>query len=498
MHAATARFSMTRRIRALLVAWLRAHLGGELIPAAALLAQGSLVGVLALMVRDDLSSWGFALFALGLSAGLVGLTLLGEFGSLLRHDPAAAWSQALPATALERRLSHALAVLVLLCALSLGVLLPAALFAPSEMTLAGRALLLVAGVAQAIAIGSTLLTVQVLFGERAEGVLVLVQTALVVGAVTGLLNAPAMAPAVAAFESGSQPWPALLNWAPPAWYATLVAPGPAGSSLPPALALALVTLFGLALLAGLPPAAVDRSRRSRSLLTRALAPLRALATRLWVRPRERGIFDLVYDALPLERDFVLRTYPMIGIPLAFLVAGADGAGGQGLRDLLALLLFTPAVYLPVLLAHVPVSSTPEARWLVECAPISPAAIENGAIKALAVRFVLPLYTLLALLALFFAGPLFTLRLALPGAFVTLISLRLLYPRCVLAGPLSTAPDQIEVRHDWTGFLLTLAVVLTLVAISAQRLVTDVPRAALLVGVLVAIEWALGRASSRRG
>jgi hypothetical protein len=487
---------MMRRVRALMVAWLRAHLGGELVPAAALLAQGSLVAVLSLMVRSDLGTWGFSLFTLALSAGLVALTLLGEFGSLLRHDPAAAWSESLPATALERRIGHALAVLALLAFLSMGVLIPAALFAPSSMSMVERVLLLVAGVGQSVAIGSALLTVQVLFGERAEGVLVLLQTGLVVGAVTGLLNSPAMAPAVAAIETGGEPWPGALSWAPPAWYATLVAPGPPGSSLPgPALLLA-ATLLALLLFVILPPARSNRSRRSNTMLTWVLSPLRALATRLWVRPAERGSFDLVYDALPLERDFVLRTYPMIGIPLAFLVVGAGGEGGDGLRDLLALLLFTPAVYLPVLLAHVPVSATPDARWLLDSAPIHPAAIENGAIKALAVRFLLPLYALLAFLTLYFAGPFFALRLAIPGALITLISLRLLYPRCALAPPLSTAPDQIEVRHDWTGFLLTLAVVLTIVAIGAQRLVIDVPRAGLLVAVLVGIEWWLGRGPSR--
>lgn len=483
---------MPRRVLTLCHAWLRAHLGGELVPAAALLAQGSLVGVLALMVRDDLGGWGFALFALALSAGLVALTLLGEFGSLLRRDPAAAWSESLPATDFERRLGHALAVLALLSGLSLGVLLPAALLAPSSMSVMERCLLLVAGVGQALAIGSALLTVQVLFGQRAEGLLVLVQTALVVAAVTGLLNAPGLAPQVAAIESGAEAWPTGLTWAPPAWYANAVSPGPAEANLPPSWSLVLGTLVSLAILVGLRPAADERTRRSRTLLTLLLSPLRGLASRLWVRRDERGVFDLVYDALPLERDFVLRTYPMIGIPLAFLVAGADGEGGEGLEDLLALLLFTPAVYLPVLLAHVPVSGTPEARWLVASAPISPAAVEQGAIKALAVRFLLPLYLVLALLALYFAGPFFTLRLAIPGALVTLISLRLLYPRCTLSAPLSVAPDEIEVRHDWTGFLLTLAVVLTVVAIGAQRLITDLPRAALLVGALVALELLIAR------
>jgi hypothetical protein len=187
---------------------------------------------------------------------------------------------------------------------------------------------------------------------------------------------------------------------------------------------------------------------------------------------------------------------MIGIPLAFLVAGARGQGGETMRDLLALLLFTPAIYLPVLLAHVPATSSPEARWLLDTAPISPGAIRGGAIKALAVRFLLPLYIALALLAWSLAGPGFALRLAVPGALSTLICLRILYPRCALDAPLSTAPKEIEVKHDWTGLLITLAAVLTLLALFAQRAVTDVPRTLGLIAALWGIEALLSRARDR--
>ena len=486
----------SRRVLAILSARLRAHMGGELIPFAALLAQGSLVGALTFMVRDQLPPWGFALFILFASGGLVLLTLLGEFGSLLRTDPAAAWSEALPASAMEQRLGRALAVLVLLALLSFSVLLPAVLLAPPALGWDARALLLLAGVGQAIALGSTLLVLQSLFGDRIESALLLLQTVLVVGAVTGLLNAPGLAPGMRAIELGEAPWPDLLSFAPPTWYASLVASAPASAGAPHPAYLLAGTLVALALLALLPPGRERGASRDAGLVQLALRPLRALATRTWVTRDERGVFDLVYDALPRERDFVLRTYPMIGIPLAFLVAGADGADGEGLRDLLALLLFTPAVYLPVLLAHVPVTSSPEARWLLETAPIGPMTIESGAVKALAVRFILPLYLVLAGLAAFFAGPFFALRLAVPGLLVTLVALRLLYPRCVLGLPLSTAADRIEVRHDWTGFLLTLAVVLTLLAITAQRLVTDLPRAAGLVAGLLLVSWVLERGSRR--
>lgn len=486
---------MLRRISAILEARLRAHLGGEVFPFAALLAQGSLVAALAFLVRDGLGPWSYALFVLAAAAGLVLLTLLGEFGSLLRADPAAAWSEALPASGLEQRLGRTLAVLSLLALLGSGVLLPAALLAPEAMTLAERLLLLGAGLGQALALGAVLLVLQALLGDRIEAGLVLLQTGLVVGAVTGLLAAPGLAPAMRALEAGEVPWPALLGLAPPAWFASLVGPAPAAASLPSSPLVLGGTLLALGLLVAVPPARAHGGRREAGMVEILLRPVHALAVRTWVRPQERGVFELVCDQLPRERDFVLRTYPMIGIPLAFLVAGAEGARGEGLRDLLALLLFSPAVYLPVLLAHVPVSSSPEARHLLETAPLPRAVIDEAALKALAVRFLLPLHLVLGVLAGVLAGPGFALRLALPGLLVTWIALRLLYPRCVLALPLSTAAQDIEVRHDWTGFLLTLAVGLTVLAVAAQRLFTDAPRAAALVAGLLVVAWALGH---RRG
>ncbi len=483
---------MLRRIQAMMNARLRAHMGGELVPFAALLAQGSLVGALALMVRNSLDPWGFSLFALTISAGLVALTLLGEFGSLLRRDPAARWSESLPASAMERRLGHSMAILALLSVLSCSVLLPAILLAPEDMTWASRALLLVAGMAQAVAIGSLLLLVQVLFGERVEGLLVLVQTLLVVTAVTGMLNAPALAPAIQQVALGEAPWPNLLSWMPSSWYAGLVTSAPASAQLPADWAVGIGTLLGLCLLAFLPPAPNIMARGTQSLLATLLSPLRSLTTRFWLRKGERGSFDLVYDALPLEKDFILRTYPMIGIPLAFLLVGADGEGGEAMDDLLALLLFTPAIYLPVLLAHVPVTSSPAASWILETAPVRPIDIENGAIKALAVRFLLPLYGVLTSLAVFFGGLHFALRLALPGLLLTLTSLRLLYPRCTLGLPLSASADQVEVRHDWTGFLLTLAVGLTIVAIGVQRLVHTPLQIAGVIATLAILDLLVSR------
>ena len=55
---------MLHRLQALYRARLRAQLGGGVLPAAPLLAHGSLAAVLCLLVRDALDPFGFALFAL--------------------------------------------------------------------------------------------------------------------------------------------------------------------------------------------------------------------------------------------------------------------------------------------------------------------------------------------------------------------------------------------------------------------------------------------------
>jgi hypothetical protein len=219
-----------------------------------------------------------------------------------------------------------------------------------------------------------------------------------------------------------------------------------------------------------------------------LAPLRAVLARTWVRRMERGSFDLVYDALPLEREFVLRAYPMIAIPLAMLFAGSRGASGLERDGLIAVLLFTPATYLPILLVHVPATSSPEARWIIDGAPVGRAEIDNGALKALAVRFLVPLYVLLFALAWSQAGPDFALRLAPIGFLLSLLVMRRLYPMCVTDVPLSRSASELEARMDWTGILLGLGLVLTLVAIAALRLVTDAGRAVLVCIVLLLVEW----------
>lgn len=478
---------MHRRILAL----ARATLAGEWfherggLPVAPLLLHGSLAAAICAVARGDLPPYAYALLALALPLALTAVPLLGELGPLLRADPAAEWVGALPVRPIELRAARVLCIAVLLGSLALASLVPAALLAPAGSTVGLRAGIVALGLVETLVMAAALLALQALLGGRAEGGLVLVQTALfagvVVGAVLGLRWLPELARLEAPLERATL--------FPPVWFAAWLFPGRA-----PGAWLALASALGAALVfaaAPFPPA--TPGRHARSPLSVLLRPARALATRVWVRPEERAPFDLVYDALPAERDFVIRTYPLVAIPLAFLLLGADARDPRG-EGLLAILVFAPVTYLPVLLAHVPATATPAARWLVDTSPLAPAVERGGALKAVAVRFLLPLYVALAIVAGAIGGPTLALRLALPSAALALLCLRRLWDRCVGAPPLSRPVSDLGTawNDEWTGMLFVVAGVSTAAAIATWRLVASPWTGLAIAALAVAAELLLRR------
>ncbi len=461
-------------------------------PVAPLIMHGSIAAVLCGLARTELQPFGYALFALSVSAALIAIPLLGEFGVLLRSDPAADWIEAQPIRRVELRIGRTLVALVLLFALVLSALVPAALFAPSSMEWSVRLGLIAVGSLQAVFLLAAILCVQSLLGRRAEGLLVLLQTVLVAGVVIGIVAGLRYVPKLAHLASPSDA-SASLAAHPSAWYAASLferarAVGPLWMW---AAWIASAASFLALAFAPLPRA---RATRASFGLTLLLRPLRSVASRFWVRADERASFHLVFDALPLERDFVLRTYPMLGIPLALILAGARGADAEERDALLAVLLFIPATYLPILLVHVPATSSPAARWILDTAPIARGAIENGALKAVALRFLLPLYVLLSVVATAQGGFDVVSRLALPAALLALIVLRKLYPMCAEDLPLSVAPTDIEAKLDWTGTLLMLGIGLTVLSLVALKFVDSAWVGLLCAAGLLAIERMLDRAA----
>ncbi|MCE9594089.1 MAG: hypothetical protein K8S98_07845 [Planctomycetes bacterium] len=481
---------MWNRVAILLRARFGARGAAETIPISALFLHASVAGFLCGVVRDALSPWTYAAFALSLSSALVALPLLGEFGALLVHDEADAWVRTLPVSDLEQRLARALHVLIAAATQAASSLVVAALFAPSSFGVLERGLLVAEGLALAVTVASVLVWLQSLLATRAATLLVLLQTLLfgsvIVGAVAGVRF-------VRGFGTSEAPQSLAAFAFPPALFSAPFARG--DFAVWTALAWA-VTVAALASLLALPNAGVEAPRRKRAWSALLFLPLRTLALKTWVRREERASFELVFDALSSEREFVMRSYPLIGVPLAFLALGVRGEHGAARDGLAALLLFTTATYLPVLLAQLVVSRSHRARWILDTAPTARRAIDNGAFKALVARFVVPLYCLLTALAIA-QGELWSSLRLVPIAFLVAVAvMRGVWSFCVHDVPLSNPPDHVEAKLQWSNLLGTLGVLLTIVAVLAWRFVDRAWIAAVVVAALALLEWTTDRAWRR--
>ncbi|MEM9379217.1 MAG: hypothetical protein AAGB93_04635 [Planctomycetota bacterium] len=479
------------RIHSLVRAQLSGEVLGERTPVAAVALQVVVAALLCAVVRADLPPFGYAVFALSIPLALTTVPLLGELAPLLRADRAAEWVGALPVTPRDLRLARVSTLLSILGLLALASLVPAALLAPGSMDLASRAAMVGLGVLQTWCVAAALLLLQVVLGKGGDAVLVTLQTLVFLAVMVGMLVGLRSLPVLAELEAAEGVWLAL----PPIWFASVFAPAGAGTAGVVALAVVAVSAVVLAAAPFPPP---PEARSTRSALSILLTPARRVAELVWVRDTERGPFAFVYDGLPAERDFVLRTYPLVAAPLLLLLMGADPGTTEG-EGLFALLLFAPAAYLPFVLMHVPTTATPEARWVVDTAPLDDTTEDRGALKAVAVRLLLPLYLGIGALVYALASPALALRLWPVAVVAGLATLRLLW-RSGGARPLSTRAN--DLASAWSeglgGLLIAVAVAMTLVAVAAWRTVPSPAFGWALLGGVVAVEvLARGRVTGRR-
>lgn len=457
---------MPRRVLALLAARWRAESAGGA-PIAPLLTHAGISALLCGLVRDELGTWGYSLCALAFNAALAAIPLLGDLGAVLRRDAAQAWIEAQPVTRRDLACARAIHAALLLLLIASASLLPAALL--MRAGLEPRLALFGVGLAQVAGLAAALVLAQRALGGRAEGWLVALQTALVVAVLVGLVVGLRQLPLLRELSAQAAPLPAPIAWLPPAWFAAALHEnaGIAWRLFPLAAA-----LLALAALLFAPTPTDLPARAGGGLLDRALAPIVALARRAWTSAGERGAFELVAVALPREREFALRVYPLFGLPLAFLVLGGRDAPHARAEAFAALLLFSVVVYLPVLLAQVPCSDSASARWLQDGAPVSRAEIESGACKALVARFLVPLYAALFALVAATVGLDFALRVTPPAFLVAALALRKLYAHCSRELPLSIAPSELDAPFDAAGMLGALAFGAALAAAAAWKLLAN--------------------------
>jgi len=479
---------MLGRILILLRTLLAAQRGDAKLPFAALLVQAAIASAICGLVRGDLPPFAYAMVALSTSAALIAVPLLGELSRLLVADESGDWIRAMPVRPIELHLARTAHLVIALTILSLGSLVPAAALASKGFDAALRVELLFCGLGQSLAIAAALLAVQAILRGHAQALLVVVQSALfvaiLVGATVGLRKVPSMVAWNGPEASNS------LAAYPPAWFAAPLA-SESGPGAWPYLALAVSLAAALVLLA-LPAPPARTAVAGQPLAGRLLAPLRALATRTWVRPDERASFEWLFDALPKERDFVLRTYPLLAVPVAFLWFSARAESAASHSRWLAMLLFVPGAYLPLLAAHVPGSTSHFARWIVDTAPVERSALDAGALKAVAVRFLVPFFALLGVLGCLLGDASVVARLLVPAWIASVLVLRATWRLCVTSPPLSVSPDELYVNQDWLGTLAVLAGVLTLAAFLASKYVVGPVHALALVAVLAAAEFVADR------
>lgn len=479
-----------KRILALVRAQLSGEVLGERTPFGALAMQAVVAVLLCLIVRGEVGVLGYALFALSIPLALTTVPLLGELGPLLRADPAEEWIGAQPVRRRDLRLGRVLTLLCIVGMLALGSLVPAAVLAPTEYGVGGRLLLVVAGLVQTWSMAAFLLALQWVVEKLGESFGVALQTLVFLTVLVGLMVGLRTLPFLATLD-GDEPF---LAFVPQAWFASPLAPAAAQPLMALGAAAAAVAAVILAF-APFPPA--PRTRATGSVLSALLTPARAVAERLWVRDEERGPFGLVYDALPAERDFVIRTYPLVAAPLLLFALGADPSTQEG-EGLFALLLFAPAAFLPFVLMHVPTTQTPDARWIVDTAPTHPADEDGGALKAVAIRLLLPLYVGIGAFVAVLASPSLALRLWPLAVAAGLVTLRVL-GRGAPARPLSVRAT--DLASAWNeglgGTLIAVGMVMTIVSAACWRLVPSPWIGWVLLGALAIAEIAGARRPAPR-
>lgn len=479
---------MLRRILVLLGSRLAAQQGGSAFPAAPLLMLSFVSAAVCLVVRDATGPFAFGVVVLTAAAALIAVPLLGDLSALLTSDETGDWVRALPVREIEIHMARALHLLLALAVLTTGALAPALVFAPKDFDAGMRVQLFVAGQAQSVCIAAALLAAQSLLRGRAHALLVALQSALLVLALVGTVAGLEFVPRMREW-SGPGALDA-LRWYPPAWFAAALSSDELARSWT-AMALGGSALALLAVLTVPAPPAPTASAGS-TLVGALLAPLRRLLARVWVRGRERAIFEWAFDALPREREFVLRAYPLLAVPLGFLLLGSSAPGASGNRDMLALLLFIPGAYVPLMIAQTPGSNSHRARWILDTAPVERGVIDNGAFKAVAARFIAPLYVVLIVLGCLQGRWEFTLQLAGPALLSCLIATRAIWRVCVVDLPLSTPHEKLYINNDWLGVLAVLAFVLMMLALASTRWLDSWPASAAAIAVLFAVERVLDR------
>jgi hypothetical protein len=482
----TALASPGPRTRALLLARVRLAQvlpGAGWLPVAGILIHGGLIALVSLVLADALAPALFAALTLALSGLLCTTALLGDLAPLLAVDPAGDWVAAQPVSARDLERARAGVLVLVLGSLGLGGTLPASLFAPENWSLGQRLALPLLGGLQALALASVLTALLRAAGRSATEVAVGLQTLALLGLFAGVIGALSLLPQLRAVEAIGAPW----SWLPPAALGTLAATAGGASGW--------VWIAAALALPWLPPAGEAPSRGTQTPLARLLSPLARLVEGRLLAPTQRAPFRFVEAALPAERDFAVRAWPLGFAPLALLAAGADPATEHG-RGLYALACFAPAAYLPVFMTFVPTTATPAARWVLDAAPLRTRDEAIGARWAVFVRVVVPLQLAISGLLLAAVPSEQVLTWTLVSLALSGVVLAMAWSGTVEGPPLSREATELGGAFEGgSGGLLLNALLAGGVALTTWRLAPGIPAALGIAAVTLGALVQAGRRSA---
>ncbi len=176
-------------------------------------------------------------------------------------------------------------------------------------------------------------------------------------------------------------------------------------------------------------------------------------------PLEKAYFHFGWQITKTEREFKTRLYPSIASALVFpivmtyttLISGEPGVA-QSPVTFLYLPYFT-MLLIPVLAVSIQFSKNYKGNWVFNLTPNdSKAPFMRAVAKAMLIKILLPLYTVVAILVLYFTGFSYSLQL-INGLLLTSVILYVEMKRSVTALPFSRKYSASEANMGCMGTLI---------------------------------------------
>ena len=215
------------------------------------------------------------------------------------------------------------------------------------------------------------------------------------------------------------------------------------------------------------------------------------------RASERAAFELVWQLCSRDRQFKQRTYPTFAFLFVFAavwVLLGEGGAGAALRELphtqkYFLILYFSCMMAPMTIIQLRFSAAHEAAWMYHALPLErPGDILIGAFKVVMVRFVAPVFGLMALAILLVWG----LRIAVDVVFAACATVLVSVLQAMIFGRTFPFSEEFNVAQNTGQVVRSMFLMLIPAALGGlhfvMRLISPLtlPSGALLVLVLAIV------------